>query len=380
MAVQRMEINGHNTVVNPNSNAMNRKEAGLNQKNGGQMKNKSINMNELGGNMDSILIRKQRAQKRALKVVSDAWNADRKFTSDLKERRNHVTELQSSLVENKELLEACNAGMEEIKEIYGIEEGSQEQRDVELAALWNKYKAFGDMSLKFSEMNGTSDAKETWEELTGVSLSDADWQRMAELKGEISSPTPYQQRALEIMEKADFFQKKFDDAQIDLMSEDSAIRTVKIERLKEHGMVDAQKEADEINAAASKEIIGMLVGEAQDHIDEEMEEKKEEDKEKAEEKEEQEEKIEEQRTEKELQQEQLEIKQEESHIAEETKTEQRKKAREQAELIEDAEGSMLSTGTSTSDAQLAIKEMLQKMKLLEEDLKGAALDAKIEEM
>lgn len=380
MTVQRMEINGHNTIVNPNANTMGRKENGLNPKNGGQMRNGSINMNELNGKMDSILSRRQRAQKKAMKVVGDAWNADRKFTSDLKERRNHVTELQGSLVENKEQLEACNADMEKIREIYGIEEGSQEQRDVELAALWNKYKSFGNLSLKFSELDETLDAKETWEELTGVSLNDEDWQRMVELKGEISSPTLYQQRAMDIMERTDFFQKKFDDAQIDLMSEDSAIRTVKIERLKEHGMVDAQKEADEINAAASKEIIGMLVGEAQDHIDEAIEEKKEEAKEKAEEKEEREEKIEEQRTEKELQQEQLEIKQEESHIAQETKIEQRKKAREQAELIEDAEGSTLSTGMSTSDAQLAIKEMLQKMKLLEEDLKGAALDAKIEEM
>ena len=379
MAVQRMETNGHNLAVSANANAMSRKAARLNQNNNGQTKNKSINMSQLDGKMDSILMRKQRAQKRALKVVSDAWNADKKFDSDLKERRNHVTELKSSLAENKDQLEACNASMKEIEELYGIEEGSQEKKDVELAALWNKYKAFGDMSLKFSEMNGTNNAKETWEEWTGVSLSDEDWQRMAELQGEISSPTPYQQRALEITEKAEFFQKNIDDAQIDLVSEDTAIRSVKIERLKEHGMVDAQKEADEINEAASKEFISMLIGEAQDHIDEKLEEKKEEAKEKAEEKEEQEEKIEEQRAEKELQQEQLDLKREESHIAEETKAEQRKKAREQAELIEEAGNGASLSGMSTSDAKIAIKEMLQKMKLLEEDLKGAALDAKIDQ-
>ena len=379
MTVQRIETNGHNPAMNPNANAMSRKAARLNQNDSGQMKNKSINMSQLDGKMDSILMRKQRAQKRALKVVSDAWNADKKFDLDLKERRNHVTELKSSLAENKDQLEACNAGMKEIEELYGIEEGSQEKKDVELAALWNKYKVFGNMSLKFSEMNGTNNAKETWEELTGVSLSDEDWQRMAELQGEISSPTPYQQRALEITEKAEVFQKNIDDTQIDLMSEDTAIRSVKIERLKEHGMVDAQKEADEINEAASKEFISMLIGEAQDHIDEKLEEKKEEAKEKAEEKEEREEKIEEQRAEKELQQEQLDLKREESHIAEETKAEQRKKAREQAELIEEAGNGASLSGMSTSDAKIAIKEMLQKMKLLEEDLKGAALDAKIDQ-
>ena len=97
-----------------------------------------------------------------------------------------------------------------------------------------------------------------------------------------------------------------------MKAEYGAIRAIRQERLKDHGMVDAKKEAEEILADAGKEIIGMLAGEAQDHIDEELEEKVEDAKEKAEEKEEQEEKLEEQRAEKEEQQAQLEIKQEES--------------------------------------------------------------------
>ncbi|MCM1388314.1 MAG: hypothetical protein NC231_13380 [Bacillus sp. (in: Bacteria)] len=378
MTVQRTEAGSHSLAVNQNTNAASRKEAGRNQKNSGQIKNGSINMNQLGGKMDSILMRKQRAQKKAMKIVSDAWTADKKFDADLQERRSHVQELKNSLVENKERLENCNAAMAEIKEIYGIEEGSQEQRDVELVQLWNKNSTANNMSKGLSAVNETLSQKEIWEDLTGISLTDDDWQRMTELQGKISSPTDYQKRALEIADEVDFFQKNIDDTQIDLMSEDIAIRTVKIERLKEHGMVDAQKEADEINEAASKEFIGALIGEAQDYIDEKMEEKKEEAKEKAEEKEKQEEKIEEQRAEKELQQAQLDLKREESHIAEETKSEQRKKAREQAELIEEAGSGESLSGLSSSDAKIAIKEMLQKMKLLEEDLKGAALDAKID--
>lgn len=379
MTVQRAEANGHSLAVNQSVNATSRTEAGRNQKNSGQIKNGSINMNALGGKMDSILARKQRAQKKAMKIVSDAWTADKKFETDLKERRSHVQELKSSLVENKDQLENCNAAMAEIKELYGIEEGSQEQKDLDLVELWKKNSVANTMSRALSAVDNTRSQKEIWEDETGISLSDEDWQRMTELKGEISSPTLYQQRAMEIKEQADFFQKNIDDAQIDLMSEDIAIRTVKIERLKEHGMVDAQKEADEINEAASKEFISTLIGEAQDYIDEKIEEKKEEAKEKAEEKEKQEEKIEKQRAEKELQQEQLDLKREESHIAEETKTEQRKKAREQAELIEEAGSGESLSGMSASDAKIAIKEMLQKMKLLEEDLKGAALDAKIDQ-
>lgn len=58
-------------------------------------------------------------------------------------------------------------------------------------------------------------------------------------------------------------------------------------------MADAQKKAEAVMEAAGKEILGMLIEEGKDHVDEEQEEKKEEVEEKAEEKAEQEEKIEE---------------------------------------------------------------------------------------
>ena len=58
-------------------------------------------------------------------------------------------------------------------------------------------------------------------------------------------------------------------------------------------MVDGQKKADKVMAAASKEAIGLLMDEAKDHVDEELEETREEAKEKAEEKAEQEKKIDE---------------------------------------------------------------------------------------
>ncbi|MDE5596855.1 MAG: hypothetical protein K2J04_03390, partial [Lachnospiraceae bacterium] len=150
MAVQKIDVNDRSLAVNQSTNAMSRKEAGRNQKNSGQIKNGSININALGGKMDSILARKQRAQKKAMKVVADAWAADKKFDLDLKERRNHLQELKNSLTENREQLDNCNASMEEIKELYGIEEGSQEQKDVELVQLWKQNSAAAAMSKKFN--------------------------------------------------------------------------------------------------------------------------------------------------------------------------------------------------------------------------------------
>ena len=370
MAVQKIDANDRSLAVNQSTNAMSRREAGRNQKNSGQMKNGSININALGGKMDSILARKQRAQKKAMKVVADAWAADKKFDLDLKERRNHLQELKNSLTENKEQLDNCNAGMAEIKELYGIEEGSQEQKDVELVQLWKKNSAAAIISKK-------SGSKEVWEELTNISLSEEDWQRMMELGGKIASPTEYQKRALEIADEADFFQKNMKDLQIDIEAEDMSIRSIKIERLKDHTMSDAQEEAEEIMKDAGKEIIGMLIGEAQDHIDEKLKEKIEDAKEKEKEKEEQEEKLEEQRLEKEVQQAQLEIEQEESKEAEEIKNEQRRNAREQADLLGEVQENTITPFTNTAEAQAQIRAMLQRMKILEEDLKGVNVDKKL---
>lgn len=51
-----------------------------------------------------------------------------------------------------------------------------------------------------------------------------------------------------------------------------AIKAIKQEALKHHGMVDAVKAAEETMAAASKEAIGMLMDEAKDQVDEKLDE------------------------------------------------------------------------------------------------------------
>ncbi|MCH5248686.1 MAG: hypothetical protein J1E98_02075 [Lachnospiraceae bacterium] len=171
------------------------------------------------------------------------------------------------------------------------------------------------------------------------------------------------------------YELKIDKAKNEVMAANSQITGIQLERLKYHDMLDAQKKADKINEDASKEAIGMLIGEAQDHIKEEFEEKVEEAKKRAEEKEEQEEKLEEKREEKEEFEAQLEIKREESREAERTRIEQEKNAREQSDIIEGArENADDATAALPSEIKAQIKEMLQKMKLLEEDLKGAEVD------
>ena len=129
--------------------------------------------------------------------------------------------------------------------------------------------------------------------------------------------------------------------------ENAVIRGTRMERLKKSPMVKAQKQAEEVLQAARDEIIGMAMEEGKDHIDKEAEEREKKAEEIKEEKEKKEELIEKQK----------EKREEEESLLEELKPE------DMASLIDKG-----------SDVQKELQEILRKMKLIEEDLKGAAVD------
>lgn len=341
--------NQHSPAVNQNENARNRETARHNRNNSRQIKNGSINMSGLNGKKDSVLTRAQLLRKRAMKVVTDAWAVDKKVDDNIANRRNRIQELNADIEENMKFVKDGNERKAELKETYAVEEDSEEQKDLEL--IQKRNKSFKDLSIK---------------------LTEEEEERLAEI--DKKGLTEYQKRVLEIDGQNSFFEKNIDDAKREAIQESAAIRAIQNERLKHHKMVDAQKEADKINAEASRETIGALIGEAKDHIEETQEEQWEEAKKKAEEKEEKEEKLEEQKAEREQQQEQLEIKQEESRVEEESKAEQRREAREQADLLGEALERDVVPSTGTSQTKIAIKEMLHEMKMLDEDLKGIKVD------
>lgn len=124
---------------------------------------------------------------------------------------------------------------------------------------------------------------------------------------------------------------------------DIALRQTKIDMLQYHGMVDATKSADSIIENASEQITGMLMQEAKDHVDKELEEKVEKAKEKAEEKEVQEEKLE--------------------------KTKEKK---EEAEALTEA---IQEGGNEQVKIDQELKQILKESELLEEEMKGLIVDS-----
>ena len=152
---------------------------------------------------------------------------------------------------------------------------------------------------------------------------------------------------------------------------------MKLERLKYHKMTDAQNNAKKVMEQAGEDIQGMIVGEARDHVDETYEEQREEAKEKAEEKEQQEEKIELRKEQKELLEARIEEAREDSNRAEAAQKKQERDAREEAELLSDMADAGMNVAGANDAVKAEIKDMLNKLKLVEADIKGIEVNEEL---
>lgn len=135
--------------------------------------------------------------------------------------------------------------------------------------------------------------------------------------------------------------------QCEIQGEYASIRSARLERLKYHHMADAQQQADEIMDAAEQEILGMAWQEGMDHVDEEAEKREE----------------------------QAEEIKEEREAKKELLEKQKEKREEQETWIEELSPEEFSDLTkSAEDVQKEVQDILRKMNLLDEDIKGAAVD------
>lgn len=166
-------------------------------------------------------------------------------------------------------------------------------------------------------------------------------------------PEEYRERVQELNDREEYNQKILGANQRDIMVENAVIRGTKQEKLKrdpQHTMVGAKEQADEVLEAASDEIIGMVMDAAKDHLDEEQEKR-----------EEQAEKIEEKKEEMEELQEKREERQEELE-----------------ELIEDIPvDDMLDLEQTKDNIQQEVQNIVDKMKLVAEDIKGTMVDTNV---
>lgn len=144
--------------------------------------------------------------------------------------------------------------------------------------------------------------------------------------------------------------KKYEDRTI------QALTDIKIERAKSNPMVDATKEAEAALEAGGKEVIGMLFEEAKEHMETELEKKQEAAEKKAAEEKELEERIEEMRAE---------------------KKEERDTETPAIEQLEKSTRRMVKIAETGEAIQKELKNVVDRLKLDLEDLKGAAVDEEL---
>lgn len=163
-------------------------------------------------------------------------------------------------------------------------------------------------------------------------------------------PQEYRDRMKELDDYASYNRKLLAKNVGEIIGENAAIRGTKLERLKKHPMVDAQEDADEILEAAGDEIIGMAVKAAKEHQDEKQAEREE-------------------------QAEKIEEKKEEMEELQEKREERRGELEELIENIPVKE--VLDLDQEKENIQEEVQSIIDKMKLMAEDIKGALIDTNI---
>lgn len=325
-----MEVEGtmkvQNTTIFMGDNTRRERQNGVTEEKTGQ---KTIFAGNFNKKFDPIAQKKQQARDQAMKIVRDAWAGEQELDADLEEKRSKIREYQTSMSEASSKLKEIDENRQALKDSYGVSDDSKEEQDLKL-------------------LEKEMDAQKAG---SGMQLTEEEEARIKEIKEK--GLTEYQQRSLELKESRGTYEEQLTQARAGAKAENSAIMTMKINRLKSQTMIKASQSADEVLEAAGQEIIGMLIDEAKDHIDEEMEEKKEAAEKKAEKEEEEEEKIE-------------KIK--------EDKAEKEEFSEGVAEQVEDISQYMVEMDSTMNEVQQEIKKIMDEMKLLEEDLKGAEVD------
>ncbi len=327
-----MKVNNVSIFVGEDPRNGQRQLLGLDQKQGNTC---TFFAGSLCNNVDPIAQKKQQAQKQALKVVSDAFAADRKLDTEVADREARIKAMRAENLEARKALQELEEQKRQAGKAYGLGEEGLSEEDQNLLEKFRQ------------EPGGLTD----------------------EEKGRCRELIEYNKRCQDIDDLAKPYKQTINENTKEIKGYEAANKAVHKGRLdlrKGNPMISAQEQAEAIMDAARKEIIGMLKDEGMDHVDEEMQEKVEQAQENKEKKEEEEEKLEAIREDKAQIQSQAEA-------AREKAKENEERAEELLDALPTEE--MLQMKDGRADFQQELKDIMNRMKLMAEDLKGAAVDA-----
>lgn len=280
---------------------------------------------------DSIEEKRKKAQQMALGIVSEAFAGDKEIDEDLDARRQHIRDLTTENYEYTKELKRIDEMRADLAESYGVTEDSREYADLELLR---------------KEQGGLEKTSHL------PILTDEEQERLAQIKKD--GITDYQQQMLDLDKLQKHWQGEIDKNIKLIKEENSIISGVKIERLKSHEMVDARKQSEDVLKAASASIIGEIISDAKEHVDEEIAEDKEKAEAAEEKAEEMQEKLDEARAERKAKEEQLEDVCELESVLDEV--------------------SAIKQTENMPDVKKSLESVVNELKLTMQDLAGAVVD------
>lgn len=260
-----------------------------------------------------------------MKIIGDAFAGESKIDDDMANRREKIRSLTREIGDSTKAISDIEASRAALQDKFGVSSDSQEQKDLELLAK----------------------GVETGFSGSDVRLTKEEEEQIAKIKA--AGLTEYQQQSLALKKSEESYVNELADARNEIQTENAVIRQTKIERLKSNSMGAAFEQADAVMGAASDEIMGMLIAEGKDHIDENQEEEKKTAEEAADKKKELEEKL-------------------------QARKDEKNEQEELTKNIVEAANKQAGGTDSVVQAQQEIKDMMNKLKLVEDDVKGAAVD------
>ena len=229
--------------------------------------------------------------------------------------------------------------MEKAKKLLGDVFAAEKTIDIDLAERANRIKESEQSIVAANkELHGVEEKKEKLKEQYGITGEE----------NEEMLPEEYKMQRDELTRYGEPYHRTIAEAQDIIKEERMIIAAVKVERLKSDPMVGAFKEAEGILESAEEEIIGMVVDEAVENLQEKAEEAKE--KQEAEKK---------------------------KAELEEAKCKEREERRKEAELSDVPMQELLQLEQVRGEMKQEVDTMLAKMKLLAEDIKGSMVDEEL---
>ena len=189
-----------------------------------------------------------KAEKDALKTLLDTFSNEHVDDVEIASRKEHIAALDADIKENQETVRGLETVRADLATEYKVDPDSQEAKELEL--LQKEVDA------------GQPNPK--------ARLSMEEKEQLAQLHER--GLTEYQGRSIELYKQQSFFGGQIDEAKSAQAEDTGVIHGIHKARLKQHDMVDSQKEAQQILADASDEIVTTVVGEAVDEIDDKREE------------------------------------------------------------------------------------------------------------